>query len=39
VDEVVNVNVTGMVQNAIKIMEELATLPESMPDQNNHDRE
>ncbi len=28
-----------MVQNAIKIMEELATLPESMPDQNNHDRE
>ncbi len=31
--------VTGMVQNAIKIMEELATLPESMPDQNNHDRE
>ncbi len=30
--------VTGMVQNAIKIMEELATLPESMPDQNNHDR-
>jgi len=25
--------VTGMVQNAIKIMEELAALPESMPDQ------
>jgi hypothetical protein len=36
-------NVEGMevsciVQNAIKIMEELATLPESMPRQNNHDR-
>jgi hypothetical protein len=30
--------VTGMVQNAIKIMEKLTTLPESMPDQNNHDR-
>jgi len=30
--------VIGMVQNAIKIMEELAALPESMPDQNNHDR-
>ncbi len=30
--------VTSMVQNAIKIMEELATLLESMPDQNNHDR-
>jgi len=30
--------VTGMVQNAIKIMEELAALPKSMPNQNNHDR-
>jgi hypothetical protein len=30
--------VAGMVQNAIKIMEELAALPESMPGQNNHDR-
>jgi hypothetical protein len=30
--------VIGMVQNAIKIMEELAALPESMPDHNNHDR-
>jgi hypothetical protein len=30
--------VASMVQNAIKIMEELAALPESMPGQNNHDR-
>jgi hypothetical protein len=30
--------VAGMMQNAIKIVEELATLPESMPDQNNHDK-
>jgi hypothetical protein len=30
--------VAGMVHNAIKIMEELATLLESMSGQNNHDR-
>jgi hypothetical protein len=30
--------VTCMVQNVIKIMEKLTALPESMPDQNNHDR-
>ncbi len=30
--------VTSMVQNAIKIMEKLVALLESMPDQNNHDR-
>jgi hypothetical protein len=30
--------VASMVQNAIKIMEELATLLESMPDQHNHDK-
>jgi hypothetical protein len=30
--------VASMVQNAIKIMEELVALPKSMPDQNNHDR-
>jgi hypothetical protein len=30
--------VVGMVQNDIKIMEELATLLESMPHQHNHGR-
>jgi hypothetical protein len=37
-DYVKGMEVAGMVQNAIKIMEELAALLESMPDQNNHDR-
>ncbi len=31
-------DVAGMVQNAIKIMEELATLLKSVPHQHNHDR-
>jgi hypothetical protein len=31
--------VVNMVQNAIKIMEELTALHESMPDQHNHDRD